>query len=134
MTHKVAQLFLRLALALTMLSAVADRFGIWKNNVAWGNWENFEKYTAQLTFFLPPVLSRFSAYAATFFEIVLPVMLLSGFKIKLAATATGVLLFIFAVCMSLSLGVKAPFDYSVWVGCAAAFLLATQQGRPQQTT
>lgn len=134
MTHKVAQLFLRLALALTMLSAVADRFGLWKNNVAWGNWENFEKYTAQLTFFLPPVLSRFSAYAATFFEIVLPLMLLSGFKIKLAATATGVLLFIFAVCMSLSLGVKAPFDYSVWVGCAAAFLLAAQQRGPQQTT
>ncbi|MDR6785183.1 hypothetical protein ABIE26_003882 [Pedobacter africanus] len=26
--------------------------------------------------------------------------------------------------MSISLGIKAPLDYSVWVGSAAAFLLA----------
>jgi len=126
-TTQLSQLFLRLALAITMLSAAADRFGIWTINTAWGNWENFKKYTAQLTFFLPALLSKLSAYAATFLEIVLPLMLLAGYKLKIAATATGVLLLIFAICMSIALGIKAPLDYSVWVGSAAAFFLAAQK-------
>lgn len=29
--------------------------------------------------------------------------------------------------MTVALGVKAPLDYSVWIGCAAAFLLASQE-------
>lgn len=120
------QFFLRLSLAITMLSAVADRFGIWGAHVAWGNWENFEKYTAQLTFFLPALLSKMSAYTATFLEIILPVLLLLGFKLKWTAMATGVLLLLFALSMSIALGVKAPLDYSVWIGSAAAFLLAAQ--------
>ncbi|WP_040679198.1 DoxX family membrane protein [Niabella aurantiaca] len=139
-TTPFPQLFLRIAIAATMLSAVADRFGFWGKNSAWGNWENFEKYTAQLTFFLSPALSKFAACAATFLEIVLSILLLSGFKIKLTATATGILLLVFALSMSASLGMKAPLDYSVWVGSAAAFLLADQKtartmntSRPQQT-
>lgn len=121
------QLFLRLALALTMLSAVADLFGFWGNAAAWGNWQNFETYTAELTFFLPPVLRTFSAYAATFLEIVLSLLLISGIQIKWAAMTTGTLLLMFAVSMAISLGIKAPLDYSVWVGSAAAFLLAAQK-------
>ncbi|WP_118953514.1 DoxX family membrane protein [Taibaiella helva] len=126
------QLFLRIALAVTMLSAVADRLGLWGRNSAWGNWEHFEKYTAQLTFFLPPFLSRCSAYVATFLEIALPILLLCGIKLKITATATGILLLIFALSMSISLGIKAPLDYSVWVGSAAAFLLAAQKKNPLQ--
>lgn len=57
-----------------MLSAIADRLGFWKKNVAWGNWENFGQYARQLTFFLPEAISRFAAYAATFLEIALYVM------------------------------------------------------------
>ena len=121
------QLFLRLAISVTMLSAVADRFGLWGDNSAWGNWENFEKYTQQLTFFLPEMLSTFSAYAATFLEILFPLMLILGFKTKIAAYGTGILLLVFALSMSIALGIKAPLDYSVWVGSAAAFLLATQK-------
>lgn len=123
---QLSQLFLRIALALTMLSAVADRFGLWGTHAAWGNWQNFEKYTATLTFFLPSALSTFSAYAATVLEIALPLLLLSGFKLKWAALATGILLLVFALSMSIALGIKAPLDYSVWVGSAAAFLLAAQ--------
>lgn len=122
-----ATLFLRLALAATMLSAVADRFGFWGEHAAWGNWKNFEAYTAELTFFLPEALSKLLAYAATFLEIALSFLLLSGIKLKVAAIATGVLLLVFAVSMSISLGVKAPLDYSVWIGSAASFLLAAQQ-------
>lgn len=120
------QLFLRLAIAITMLSAVADRFGYWGKNAAWGNWENFEKYTRQLTAFLPESLSQFSAYTATFFEIILPLMLIVGFKTKIAAYGAGSLFLIFALSMTIALGFKAPLDYSVWVGSMAAFLLASQ--------
>lgn len=121
------QLFLRFAIAVTMLSAVADRFGFWGENSAWGNWENFEKYTKQLTFFLPEILSTFSAYTATFLEIIFPLMLIFGFKTKIAAYGTGFLLLIFALSMTIALGIKAPLDYSVWVGSSAAFLLANQK-------
>lgn len=121
------QLFLRLAISVTMLSAVADRFGFWGDNSAWGNWGNFEKCTQQLTFFLPEMLSTFSAYAATFFEILFPLMLILGFKTKIAAYGSGFLLLVFALSMAIALGIKAPLDYSVWVGSAAAFLLATQK-------
>ncbi|ASK32102.1 DoxX family protein [Chryseobacterium sp. T16E-39] len=130
MTHKkiqFPQLFLRIAIAVSMLSAVADRFGFWGKNAAWGNWENFEKYTRQLTFFLPESLSQFSAYMATFFEIAIPLLLLLGFKTRIAAYGAGFLLLIFALSMTIALGVKAPLDYSVWVGSAAGFLLAGQQ-------
>jgi len=124
---KLPQLFLRLAISVTMLSAIADRFGFWGDNSAWGNWENFEKYTKQLTFFLPETLSTFSAYTATFLEILFPLMLILGFKTKIAAYGTGFLLLVFALSMSIALGVKATLDYSVWVGSSAAFLLATQK-------
>lgn len=120
------QLLLRLSISVTMLSAVADRFGLWGENSAWGNWENFEKYTQQLTFFLPESIGSFSAYAATFLEILFSLMLISGLKTKLAAWGTGFLFLIFALSMSISLGIKAPLDYSVWIASAAAFLLAVQ--------
>lgn len=123
-----AQLFLRFTLAITMLSAVADRFGFWGKSSAWGNWENFEQYTAQLTFYLPPQLSKLAAYAATFLEIILPVLLLAGFKLRWTAMATAGLLLLFALSMSIASGIKTPLDYSVWVGSAAAFLLAAQSG------
>lgn len=121
-----AQLFMRIGLSLTMLSAVADRFGLWGKYAAWGNWENFDHYTQELTFFLPTVLSHTSAYIATFFEILFSVCLLLGYKIKWVAYGTSALLLVFALTMSIALGVKAPLDYSVWVGAFAAFLLAEQ--------
>ncbi|MDQ0595335.1 putative membrane protein YphA (DoxX/SURF4 family) [Chryseobacterium ginsenosidimutans] len=130
MTNKKAsfpQLFLRLAISVTMLSAVADRFGGWGKNSTWGNWENFEKYTRQITSFLPESLSIFSAYSATFFEILFPLMLVLGFKTRIVAYGTGFLLLIFALSMTICLGAKAPLDYSVWVGSAGAFLLAVQE-------
>jgi len=120
------QLFLRIAISVTMLSAVADRFGFWGKDSAWGNWSIFESYTRKLTFFLPEGLSVFSAYTATFFEILFPLMLLFGWKTRIAAYGTGFLLLVFALSMSLALGFKAPLDYSVWIGSAGAFLLAVQ--------
>lgn len=129
--HQIPQLFLRLALSVTMLSAVADRFGWWSpENSSWGNMKSFKEYTRSLTFFLPEALSAFSAYAATFLEILFPLMLIAGFKTRVAAYGSGILLLIFAVSMTVALGSKAPLNYSVWVGSAAAFLLAVQPQYP----
>lgn len=123
-------LFLRLALAATMLSAVADRLGFWGANSAWGNWENFQKYTRQLTFFLPESLSTMSGYLATFLEIVFALLLIVGFKTRNVAALTGLLLLIFALSMSISIGVKSTLDYSVWVGSAGAILLWRHERQP----
>ncbi|WP_336687779.1 DoxX family protein [Chryseobacterium bernardetii] len=126
--YQFPQLFLRLALAVTMLSAVADRFGWWSlENSSWGNMKSFEEYTRSLTSVFPEALSAFSAYAATFLEIVFPLMLIAGFKTRIAAYGSSVLLLIFAVSMTIASGPKAPLNYSVWVASAGALLLAVQQ-------
>ncbi|MCT3924838.1 DoxX family membrane protein [Elizabethkingia anophelis] len=127
MKNQFQQLFLRIAISVTMLSAVADRFGLWGDNSSWGNWKNFEVYTQKLTYFLPEILSIFSAYIATFLEILFPVMLILGYKTRIASYGSGILLLVFAVSMAVALGAKAPLDYSVWIGSAGAFLLAVQQ-------
>jgi uncharacterized membrane protein YphA (DoxX/SURF4 family) len=54
-------------------------------------------------------------------------MLILGFKTRIAAYGSSILLLIFAVSMTIALGPKAPLNYSVWVGSAAALLLAVQQ-------
>lgn len=116
-------------MATALLSAVADRFGLWPEQFsAWGNWKNFEDYTRQLTFFLPEMLSKVSAYAATAAEIVLGLLLLVGFKLKWTGVFTALLLAVFALSMTLALGIKSTFDYSVWVGSAGAFMLAGMNG------
>lgn len=126
--YQFPQLFLRLALAVTMLSAVADRFGWWSpENSSWGNMKSFEEYTRSLTSVFPEALSTFSAYAATFLEIVFPLMLIAGFKTRISAYGSSVLLLIFAVSMTIASGPKAPLNYSVWVASAGALLLAVQQ-------
>src|SRR3954447_8862940 len=60
---------LRVALAFSFLSAVADRFGLWGPfgvaGVAWGDFERFTAYTAQLLWFLPPSLVSLAAILAT---------------------------------------------------------------------
>ncbi|MFC4479163.1 DoxX family membrane protein [Flavobacterium chungangensis] len=123
-----AGLILRIVLGITMLSAVADRFGVWgapgSHAVAWGNWENFVIYTQSLNSFANKATAEVLAGIATFFEVLLSLLLLFGFKTRLAALGTTLLMFFFAFAMSVSVSVKAPFDYSVWTSCAAALLLA----------
>lgn len=120
---KFVKLFLRLAIGFGFLSAVADRFGIWTTQVAWGNWENFVAYTEQITPWLPTSLIPAAAIVATVCEIVFGLGLIIGWKTRVFARLSGVLLLIFAISMAFSLGVKAPFDYSVFTASAAAFAL-----------
>lgn len=124
-----AGLVLRIVLGITMLSAVADRFGLWgppgSNGVAWGNWENFVIYTQTLNSFASKSTAEILGAVATFFEILLSLLLIFGFKTRLAALGTTALMLAFSLAMAISVSVKAPFDYSVLTSAAAAFLLST---------
>jgi len=124
----IAQLFLRYAIAFSFLSAVADRFGFWgaagSAGVSWGNWKNFVNYANTLNFYLPTQLGEIAAIIATVLEVLFALLLVIGFKIRLTAIASGIMLLVFALTMSISIGIKAPFDYSVWTGAAACFLLS----------
>lgn len=123
----IAVIFTRYALASAFLSAVADRFGLWgapgTTNVVWGNYANFLDYTAVLNPWVPKPFIPVVGALATGLEIIFAVALIIGFKVKEAALASAVLLLIFAVSMALTVGVKAPLDYSVVTASAAAFLL-----------
>ncbi len=129
-----ARLFLRFALAAAFLSAVADRFGLWGApggiNVAWGEFPAFVEYTAQVNSFLPAGLAPVLAWASTALELFLGLALIVGFRLRIAATASGALLLLFALAMTISFGVKAPLDYSVFTASAGAFLLAALPARP----
>ena len=117
---------LRVALAFSFLSAVADRFGLWGqfgSGVAWGDFGRFTAYTARLLWFLPPSLVWPAAILSTGAEVVVAGGLLVGWRLHWWAFAAAALLLSFALAMTGALGVKTPIDYSVWTAAAAAFLL-----------
>src|SRR5690242_7478459 len=115
---KFSAMFLRLALGISFLSAVADRFGLWgvygQPNVAWGNYARFVSYTAKLNWFLSPLLIPAVAIAATAAETLLGILLVFGWKTRIAALLSGLLLTTFALAMTVALGVKAPLNFSVF--------------------
>lgn len=123
-----AGLILRVILGITMLSAVADRFGLWgvpgSPGVAWGNWENFIAYTQTLNAFASKSVAGILGALATFFEILFGISLIIGFKTRISALGTSALLLLFAIAMATSSTIKAPFDYSVLTSAAAALLLS----------
>jgi uncharacterized membrane protein YphA (DoxX/SURF4 family) len=120
--------YLRLALGIGFLSAVADRFGLWgapgAKGVAWGSFDNFLTYTATLNPFLPSSLVPAVSWIATFAELILGLLLVLGFRIRETAALSGVMLLLFAIGMITGVGIKAPLDYSVFAASAGAFLLA----------
>ena len=130
----VNSVFVRLALGISFLSAVADRFCLWgvygQPNVAWGNYARFVAYTAKLNWFLPaatiPALAIISTVAETLFGL----LLVLGWKTRATALLSGVLLTTFALAMTMALGVKAPLDASVFSAAGGALLLATSTNVP----
>lgn len=125
-----ATIYLRLALGVTFLSAVADRFGIWGRpgapHVAWGNFHNFLMYAAKLTPWFPASWIPAVGWMATLCEIAFGVGLILGFRIRITAFLSGLLLLAFALGMAFGLSIKAPLDYSVFTASAAAFLLSSK--------
>lgn len=125
MNNKVIKLFLRLAISVGFLSAVADRFGIWGKEVSvWGNWENFLSYTQMINPWVPNALIPTIGILATAAEIVFAIFLIIGFKTELFAKLSGFLLLIFALSMTFSTGIKGAFDFSVFSASAGAFALS----------
>jgi uncharacterized membrane protein YphA (DoxX/SURF4 family) len=125
---EIVRLFARFALGASFLSAVADRFGFLgpygAKNVSWGDFAHFVRYTGTVTSLFPSSLTVSFAWAATVAETLLGILLIAGFKTRLASVLSGLLLLSFAVGMATGLGIKTPFDYSVFSAAAAAFLLA----------
>src|SRR4030088_1424631 len=125
---EIVRLFARFALGASFLSAVADRFGVCgpygAKNVSWGDFAHFVEYTGTVMSLFPSSLTVLFAWAATVGETLLGILLIAGFKIRLAAILSGLLLLSFAMGGYSELGIKTPFDYSVFSAAAAAFLLA----------
>jgi uncharacterized membrane protein YphA (DoxX/SURF4 family) len=127
----LSALALRLALATSFLSAVADRFGIWGKSgdprVSWGDFAHFVVYTERLTSIMPQRLGPSMAWIATVAEIVLAVALLVGWQTRTAAFLSGSMLLLFGLAklaMAFALGIKAPLDFSVFSAATGAFLLS----------
>ena len=130
----VSSVFLRLALGISFLSAVADRFGLWgvygQSNVAWGDYARFVAYTAKLNWFLPASIIPLLAIISTAAEILFGLLLVLGWKTRITALLSGILLASFALTMTIALGVKAPLDFSVFSAAGGALLLATYANFP----
>ena len=105
-------------------------------NVAWGNFQRFTAYTAQLNPWAPALAVPALAWAATVAELALAVALILGFFTRWSALLSGVLLLLFAFGMTVGTGLKSAFDASVFSAAAAAFALAVfgagvlDRGRP----
>ena len=124
---KFSSVFLRVALGVSFLSAVADRFGLWglygQPNVSWGNYARFVDYTAKLNWFLPASTIPALANVATAAETLFGLLLVLGWKTRITALLSGVLLTAFALAMTVALGVKAPLNFSVFSAAGGALLL-----------
>lgn len=128
--RQIAKLFLRLTVAVSMLSAVADRFGLWAKELCmWGNMDKFIAYTQTLIPYIPANYVVYLAWTATVLEVLLPICLLLGLKLRWTASLSGLMILTFALAMATSLGIKAPIDYSAFTASAAAFgILACGNG------
>ena len=82
------------------------------------------EYAGAVMSLVPSSLTISFAWAATAAETLCGVLLIAGFKIRMASVLSGLLLLFFAIGMVTGLGIKKPLDYSVFSAAAAAFLLA----------
>jgi len=129
-TYDIPQLFLRIALGIGFILPVMDRFALLgpagKNGTSWGNWGSFVSYTHTLMPYMNDTLTNIFAVMATIGEIVFGLMLLIGYRIRLAAWGSFLLTLGFAMSMLFFAGYRAPFSYSVFVCSAASLFLASR--------
>ena len=128
-SFKVPQLLLRLALGIGFLTTVSDRLGFLgpfgTRNIEWGNWHSFIDYTGTLMPFLDRPAVNIMGGIATLFEVVIGVLLIIGFKTRIAAIASCLLTLVFGLTMTIFLGIKAPINFAVFIICASSLILAT---------
>ncbi|MEJ8757486.1 DoxX family membrane protein [Pontibacter sp. H259] len=123
-----AVLFLRIALALTILAFVADKMGYLTQAgtapILWGDWDIYTKQLQAILPFIPGNISEKLAIVATLLEIILALMLLFGVKVRWAAIGTGIYALLVAIVAGYGVGINAILHYSLLVISAASFLLA----------
>lgn len=128
-SFKIPQLLLRIALGIGFLVTVSDRLGflgpMGTNNIEWGNWHNFINYTGTLMPFLDRPAVNIMGSIATLSEAIIGILLITGFKTRQAAIASCLLTLIFAISMTVFLGIKAPINFAVFPVCVASLLLST---------
>lgn len=125
MNVKWLKLYLRLAIGIGFLSAVADRLGFYSKEIsAWGDWESFLKYTSVINPWMPESVIPLLGILATALEVALGICLIVGYKTKLMANLSGILMLVFALSIAFATGIKGAFDYSVFAASAGAFGLA----------
>ena len=126
-----AQILLRFALGVGFLLPVLDRIGFLGTpdnpNVSWGNCGNFAAYTNTLMPYLSSKAASFFGLLATIGEALFGVLLIVGYKVRLAAYGSFVLTLIFGISMLIFTGYRSPFNYSVFVVSFASLLLASLQ-------
>lgn len=124
-THQIVKLFLRISIALSFLSAVADRLGFWNPEIStWGNWSSFVEYTEIINPWFPEITIYTIGVLITIIEVVFAFGLLIGYKTEFFAKWSGFLLLLFALAMTFSTGIKGALDYSVFSASAGAFALS----------
>jgi uncharacterized membrane protein YphA (DoxX/SURF4 family) len=88
--------FLRVALGITFLASVTDRFGVWgppgTPNVAWGNLERFASYATTLNPWAPRALILAIVWIVTVAESCFGVALIIGFWTRWTTLGSGILL------------------------------------------
>lgn len=132
--RQIVPVYLRLALGVGFLSAVADRLGLWgppgADGVAWGSFGPFLDYTAVLNPWAPAALVPAIGWTVTGLEVVVGVLLLVGYRIRITALAAGLMLAAFGVGMTWGTGLKSALDASVLSASAGALLLSIHPRSP----
>jgi len=125
-----AALSARVALGVSFLSGIADRFGLYRGrNVGYGNFAGFVRYTAKVNSFMPSSTIPFLAWAATGAELFFGIALIVGVWRVWVALGTATLLILFGTAMAISFGIKSPLDCSVFSAATAALLVAAYESR-----
>lgn len=118
----------RLALSAAFLSGVADRLGVWgplgTDVVAWGTFDEFVTYTADLAPYLSGWVLESAAVAATLAELVLGLALLLGVAVRWSAWLSAALLLVFGLSMAVFVHPESPLAYSVFSVMATSAMLA----------
>jgi hypothetical protein len=119
----------RMFIGVAFLGSVGDRFGLFGSpgapGVSWGNFTNFAIYTGQMNSFLPNGMIPALAAAESVIEGVLGLGMLFGAWLRVTVWASSVLLFLFGIAMTISLGVSSQFPYAVFVLATGGWLLAS---------
>jgi len=118
---------LRIFVGIAFLSAIGDRLGIFGGpgtpGASWGSFRNFIIYTGQVNSFLPLTVIPTLAVIETVIEGLLGFGMLLGLGLRVAVLGSTVLLFLFGLAMTISLGLPSTFPFAVFVLATGTFLM-----------